>query len=72
MKLNQKQIYALESIQFLVSCWSNTNDINSPTIGSDINEEMDKLYYDEILSEEEIDGIVSDLSDLLNKIRKLK
>jgi hypothetical protein len=72
MKLNKKQSSAIESLKFIVSTWEKTNDINSPTLGSDVNEEFDKLYYDDILSEDEIDGITSDIFNLLGKIQRLK
>lgn len=72
MTPNEIQKKLVESISGIVSSWGTTNDINSPTHGSDMTEELDKFYLDDDLSKEEIKEISDNLSDILNKIKSKK
>ncbi len=72
MKPTHKQIEIAKMVKTLVGYWITTNDITSPTHGSDEHDELMKLVYDDILSEEEIEVIETALNNILYIINKVK
>ena len=68
MKPNKKQITACEQIKSQASFWINTNDLLSPTHGSDISEMIKTC---EELTEDEARELESKLIDLLIFVRSL-
>lgn len=72
MKPNNIQKKLVKSISSIISSWGTTNDINSPTHGGDITEELFKFYLDDELTENQVEEISNDLGDILNKIKKIK
>lgn len=70
MKPSEKQIRIINKILFIIGSWRNSNDINSPTVNSDIYEELDIIPEEELNEMNKI--FISDkLLELLNKIREL-
>lgn len=70
MKPTTKQIELIKTIEKIVSSWRSTNDINSPTHDSDIDEELRKHDFDANTDDK---GLVTyALSDILEIIRRNK
>lgn len=69
MKPTEIQIKTIDTIVSIVKSWKNTNDINSPTLISDIQEEMYSNLSDD-MSYEEMDELSSVLEDLLWLIKE--
>lgn len=69
MKPTEIQIKAIDTIVSIVKSWKNTNDINSPTLNSDIQEEMYASLGDD-MGYEEMDELTSVLEDLLWLIKE--
>ncbi len=68
MKPTQKQKGLIKTIEKIVSSWASTNDINSPTHGGDIDEELRKHDFDDNTDDKGL--ITYALSDILEIIRR--
>lgn len=72
MKPNHKQIEIAQMLKSIIGSWITTNDITSPTHGSDQYHELMKLVDYEILTEDQVNVIEDNLIDILNCIRTVK
>ena len=71
MKPTERQIKAIDTIVSIVKSWKNTNDFYSPTLDSDIHEELFGLWCDDI-SSEDIDNLSTELEDLFMRIKEIE
>lgn len=69
MKPTEIQIKTIDTIVSIVKSWKNTNDINSPTLSSDIQEEI-YANLGEDMGYEDMDELTSVLEDLLWLIKE--
>jgi hypothetical protein len=73
MKPTPRQKYLIEVVENQASFWMNTNDIDSPTHYSDMEEEVSKLEWDgDHLTKEDakkFEDLIGDLFDFI-KARK--
>lgn len=69
MKPTQKQLEIIKFCKFIINCWENTNDINSPTHFVDIEDcaNADLEHFPDFI----IGDICDSLENLLNVIRKV-
>ena len=58
----------IDSIVFIMKCWKNSNDFSSPTLHTDIYQEMNKFYYDG-LKFEYVEKISDRISSILTLIQ---
>lgn len=69
MKPTKRQIKAIDTIVSIVNTWKNTNDISSPTVGSDIHEfllaDLEDIIYGDI---EDFDAALNDLLWLIRRM----
>jgi hypothetical protein len=69
MKPTEKQIKAIDTIVSIVKSWKNTNDISSPTVGSDIHEflfaGLEDVIYGDI---EDFDAVLNELLWLIRRM----
>ena len=72
MQPNDKQKKVARFVEEQGRFWQRTNDINSPTHYSDMDEFMNALERDDIVTEEEAAVILGKVADLFNYIKKLK
>lgn len=70
MKPNEKQIAVINSVISIIRTWKNTNDINSPTHFSDIDEFINSDLL-EVIAEDSIDEIGQSLTNILWEIKKI-
>ena len=70
MKPNKKQLVASHVVKIQASFWQSTNDINSPTHYSDIDQ--DCIQFEDKIGEENAKVLAEKLSDLYDFIKKLK
>ena len=70
MKANDKQIAIINYLQTQLSYWRDTNDIDSPTHGGDINEET--INIDCELSDDEESVLEEETYNILKYIRTLQ
>ena len=68
MKPSIKQIKIIQAIKSNIQSWLSTNDIDSPTIASDINAFLWMLSND--LSEKEREELYDNIRALLSIVRK--
>lgn len=61
------QEHMIDAIVFIMKCWKNSNDLLSPTVRSDIDEELRKFTYDKLDPDylETVGNRVSDILDLI-------
>jgi len=69
MKPNENQIESINLIISIIESWKNTNDINSPTHESDINEELRKLDFLKLNHHNNIKDILSYLWTIVTDIK---
>lgn len=67
--MNQKQKLTIAKILSIIRSWETTNDITSPTLYSDIGEELKLL--ENVLDEFELTRLDNNLTELLNIIENL-
>lgn len=72
MKPTEKQKIVAKLIQNQGEFWGRTNDINSPTHHCDIDEYINIVVFDEIITEKEAAVLETKLNDLLLFIKKLE
>jgi hypothetical protein len=72
MKPTPRQQKLIEEVLNQAHFWMNTNDLDSPTHYCDIEEEMNKLEWDEVVSKEEKKKFEDLLCDLLDYIKSKK
>jgi hypothetical protein len=69
MKPNEKQLKLIKEIKNQVYFWESTNDINSPTHRTDIENEMDAFYYNHVFDKEEYkEEDCIEVAELLKKL----
>ncbi len=66
------QLDMISMISSIILSWRNTNDISSPTIGSDIYQELSKIEIDHELKRSYIREVESTILQLLSQIRDVK
>ncbi len=71
MKPTEKQVEVIKEILGIIKSWEGTNDINSPTHYGDINEELNKLELDTIITCPEETKLTTGLAYLLSTIQDL-
>lgn len=69
---NQKQFEVIKYLIRLMHWWETTNDLYSPTHGSDQTSELSKLVDDEVLTEKQMEEIDDLVWNLMIKIQELK
>jgi len=62
--INQKDL--IEIVSSIIDGWRNTNDISSPTIQSDIKEELSKIDY---LTTQDKKKLTNEIQSILNTIK---
>jgi hypothetical protein len=76
-KTTDKQKELIDFIISRMNSWKNSNDLNSPTVSSDMLEDIERFYFDENKSPNEELIVESErlpwiLNNLLNLVRKSK
>jgi hypothetical protein len=72
MKPTPRQNKILEMISNQVHFWMNTNDIDSPTHYSDLEDDVQSLEYIDQLSKEDAKQLENMLGDIYDFIKKRK
>lgn len=72
MKPTPRQQKLIEEVQNQASFWMTTNDIDSPTHYCDMEEEVQKLEMDDVLSKEDAKKFEDLLGDLFDFIKSKK
>lgn len=71
MKTTELQNKIISICEDSLSCWKDSNDINSPTHSSDDEAELMKLYYDDELYSDDCEVINTALQNLRYTILKV-
>lgn len=69
MKVNNNQLQVIKSIKQIVSYWETTNDLSSPTHGSDQTDVFMRLANDIEFDADKVDDL---LWKIFNEIRDIK
>jgi hypothetical protein len=72
MAPNEKQIKAIDTILGCISYWKVTNDINSPSHFSLIDEDLENFEEEFGFTDNRLDHLKECLEDILFAIRKIK
>lgn len=72
MKPSDSQLEIINKCITQLNWWKSSNDINSPTLSSDIEDTIDNLVIDNKLTEPQARNISGALHQLLTTIKQIK
>lgn len=72
MKPSDSQLELIDKFITQLNWWKSSNDINSPTLSSDIEETINSLIIDDKITEPQARSLSGALHQLLTTIKQIK